>query len=157
MASIVDPKYRDKYKGEKDWLAALIDSKCVVANTKEKTSKHEDGSEFKEIVTLKSTSINLDGLFALAEANGLDVEKYKTQIGTHGAPGRLRMTIGNMLRSAAKKRHGLYTVDADGEKTWNAADEAFIGGAELTHNKDGSKIAKAKPAEEAPAQEAAEV
>jgi len=151
MASIVDPKYRDKYKTNKDWLAALIDDNCVVANTKVKKTKNEDGSETEETVTLKSTSIDLDALFALAEANAIDVAKYKTQIDTHGAPGRLRMTIGNMLRSAAKKRHGLYVLDKAGDKSWVDADAAFIGDAEKTHNPDGSKIAKKKAdAEPAP-------
>ena len=134
--SIISPKYRGAKK-EKDWLAETIEKACTDPVTKNVEKTGEDGTSHTETVTLKKTTFSLDRLFALAEANGLDVDKYKKDVDKPGAPGRLRMTIGNMLRAAARKRHGLNVggefVDASAE---------FIGDSEKTHNPDGSKIAK---------------
>lgn len=146
--SIVDAKYRNKYKTAIDWLASFVDSATKVAITKEKTTTGEDGTKTTEIVTTSKTRVDLDALFALAKANSLDVAKYEAQRDQKNAPGRLRMTIGNMLRSAATKRHGLYSIDG----TWNDAPADFVGDNPKTHNPDGSKI-KVEKAAEAPAEE----
>ncbi len=47
-------------------------------------------------------------LFGLAEVNKLDIKKYKSGFKASDA-GRIRMTIGNMLRGAAARRHKLLT------------------------------------------------
>lgn len=140
--SIIDPKYRGVKKG-KDWLSATVEKACVEPVTKQVEKTAEDGTKSTETVTLKKTSFNLDKLFALAEENKLDVAKYKADVDKPGAPGRLRMTIGNMLRSAARKRHGL---NIDGE--FVEADKDFIGDSAKTHNPDGSKIKVEKPEDE---------
>ena len=62
------------------------------------------------------------------------------------------MTIGNMLRARAKARHGLFDVEGE----WHEASEEFLDGAERTQERDGTKIAKAKPAEAEASEEAAE-
>ncbi len=146
--SIIDPKYRGKYRADKDWLAVTIDNHVQVKQTKERQTKNEDGSPGPtEVVTLKQTRIDMDRLFALADVNGIDARaKYGDQVERKNAPGRLRMTIGNMLRAVAKRRHGLFVPDTESEsgKTWVDADELFINGGEKTENPDGSKIAKTK-------------
>lgn len=47
-------------------------------------------------------------LFGLAEVNKLDIKKYKSKYKAADA-GRIRMTIGNMLKGAANRRHKLMT------------------------------------------------
>lgn len=138
--SIIDPKYRDKYRQGGDWLSNFVDGEVKEAITKEKTVTAEDGTKTVETVQTNKTRISMDHLFALAEANSIDVEKYKADADKPNAPGRLRMTIGNMLRAAAKKRHGLFNVAGE----WNDAAADFVGDSEKTHNPDGSKIAKVK-------------
>lgn len=143
--SIVDPKYRMKYKTAIDWLASFVDAQVKVTVMKDKTTTDTDGNKVTESVATKETRVDLDKLFALAKANSLDVAKYEAQRDQKNAPGRLRMTIGNMLRAAATKRHGLF--DADGN--WTDAPAEFIGENPKTHNPDGSKIKVEKPAEAA--------
>lgn len=135
--SIVDPKYRDKYRENPDWLTSVINDHCYDVVTKEKVTKNEDGSETTETVNTKKTSLNLERFLALAEENHIDVAKYRADMDKKNAPGRLRMTVGNMLRAAAKKRHGLHV---DGK--FVHADKEFIGDTPKTHNPDGTKIAK---------------
>lgn len=145
--SIVDPKYRDKYKGEdaKDFVSKFIESQCVV--------KSEDG---------KSSTFEVENLFKLATAHGYKEAKLaalRSQAGGRGYIPRMRMTLGNVLRAAARKRYGL--TDLDGN--FHEIDEDFkTKQAKLipvspTHNPDGSRIPKvAKPANtEGPAPEAA--
>ena len=148
--SIIDPKYRNKYRDGGDWLSNFVDGEVKETITKEKTVTAEDGTKTVETVATNKTRISMDHLFALAEANSLDVAKYKADADKPNAPGRLRMTIGNMLRAAAKKRHGLFNVAGE----WNDAPAEFIGDSEKTHNPDGSKIAKAKAEAEPEAAEA---
>lgn len=137
--SIIDPKYRTKYRGNADWLSSFIDEQVKQAVTREKTVTAEDGTKTTEVVKTAKTRIDMPSLFGLAEANHLDVAKYKADAEKPNAPGRLRMTIGNMLRAVARKRHGLYDI----EGVWHDAPADFIGDAEKVQNPDGSKIAKA--------------
>lgn len=144
--SIIDPKYRDKYSADaRDFVGSVIDDSCTTAVTKDKTVKDEDGNETTETVTLKRREMDLDLLFTMAENNAIDVSKYRDQADRKNAPGRLRMTLGNMLRARAKRRHGIY--DASGE--WHDAPEDFLDGAERTEEKDGTKIKKETAHEEA--------
>lgn len=151
--SIIDPKYKDKYKQNKDWLSKAIEQHAYEQKTKErsKTEKVEGEPDkvTSEIVNVGKPAVNLNKLFDVAEANGIKArELYGAQIDRPGAPGRLRMTIGNSLRAAAKARHGLnLPVGEGGAYQFVDADAAFIGDLPKTQNPDGSKIAKAKPAE----------
>jgi hypothetical protein len=148
--SIINEKYKGKYKGASDWIGRLIEEKCTKI-TKTKAKGDEPAKETKEL--------HIPSLFALAKANGLDKEKLdalKAQQDTPNAPGRIRMTIGNMLRAAAKRRHGL--VDTDG--TTLTPDADFVLPAEPVEDLAGEKIAKAPKeaaakAEKAPAKKAA--
>lgn len=52
---------------------------------------------------------NSDSLFKLAKDNGLDVTKYQKGFKTENA-GRIRMTVGNMIRGAAVRNRKLTTL-----------------------------------------------
>lgn len=148
--SIIPEKYQGKYKGAEDWLASFIDGQVKVVPMKDKTTTETvDGEEITKTISVAAgkARLDLDKLFALSEANSIDAEIVKTmreQRDRKNAPGRIRMTLGNALRAAAKHRHGLNTVDG----TWTDAPAEFIGDAPKTHNPDGSKIVVAKPATE---------
>lgn len=143
--SILPEKFRDKnYKGAQDWVKDFINGEVLDVVHKEVTTKNEDGTETTETVATSKTSVNMDRLFALAETNNLNVDKYKADVEKKNAPGRLRMTIGNMLRAAARKRHGLYSIAGE----WNDAPAEFIGDTEVKEDRQGNKIAKVKPEEE---------
>lgn len=156
--SIVDPKYRDRYKTP-DWLAEQIGSVASTKKTvKRSETKEVDGEATKVTKEVEVDGpINVDALFALAEENGLGerVKKYNDQKEAHGFPGRFRMTLRNMLQARVKKAHGMYVngkwVKADPE--WLAAKGAP---AEPTLTRAGEKIAvkKAKAEEKAEAVEA---
>lgn len=142
--SIIDPKYQGKYK-EKDWLGKFIDEQATDPVMKEVKLKDEDGKPTgeTEMQPTAKTKLDLDKFFALADANYIDTASMKEQRDRPNAPGRIRMTLGNSLRAAAKHRHGLFDLDGN----WVEAPEEFLGDAEKTQNPDGSKIAKEKPAE----------
>lgn len=146
--SIIDPKYRDRYRNrELGWFDHFMNDNVMVATSRTKTVKDAEGNTTTEEVPGKP-AIDMDKLFELAGANGVDAKgKYGDQIDAKNAAGRLRMTVGNMLRARAKARHGLYNVAGE----WVEADEAFLDGAERTQERDGTKIPKAKPAKEAEA------
>jgi len=84
--SIVPSKYSGRYKnGGDDALAVFIKEQCTV-----------DGS------------FSFDKFFELCEVNGLPQEKvdhYKGQVAEkrHGAEGRARMTLRNMLATIVRK------------------------------------------------------
>jgi hypothetical protein len=97
--SIVNPKYAGAYKNggrEGDELAAFINDQC-------RTDKGFD----------------YDVFFALCVKNGVPVEqteKYNADIqaNKHGAQGRARMTLRNLLASIARKQGHL--VDLNGQE-----------------------------------------
>jgi hypothetical protein len=92
--SIVPSKYGTKYKkGGSDDLAKFINAQCTV----------ESGFDF-------------DKFFDLCRANGIDaakVDHYQQQVADkrHGAPGRARMTLRNMLATPARKNGKLVGLD----------------------------------------------
>ena len=152
MSSIIDAKYKERYRDNPDWLATLIHDQCFVQHTKEVAVKDDEGNDTgkTEVVNAGRPELNLEALFDLAEKNGIAArEKYGDQADKKNAPGRLRMTIGNSLRAAARKRHGLYDVDGN----WLDAPADFVGDRPKVQNPDGSKIAKAKPEKEKEAAE----
>lgn len=132
MGSIINEKYKGKYKGASDWIGELIKVQCV----------DEDPQK---------TGLSVDALFAMARNNNLNEVKLgelEGQKDQKNAPGRIRMTVGNMLRAAAKKRHGLYGVDGK----WHKADQEFLDAngveGDPVEGKDGESL---KPkAEKAP-------
>ena len=144
--SIIPEKYRGKYKGAQDWLSATIDENVKSAVMKTVTATAEDGTKTETQEATKKTEVDLNKLFALATANHLNVEKYRADVDKKNAPGRLRMTIGNMLRAVAKKRHGLWVL-VEGGSEWVDAPAEFIGDAPKTQEPNGKAIAKAPAAE----------
>ena len=111
----------------KDWVKEHVD--------KQTKGKDEKGKDV----------IDSDKLFALADVNNLPEDKVanarkQLKAGTAGV-GLISMRISNMLRGAAKKRHGLKTIAG---KTVKVPGELVDG--DPTHNMDGSKIVKKKAA-----------
>jgi hypothetical protein len=137
--SIIDPKYKGR-PAKADWLTEFLNKNATTAIFRTVKSKSEDGTETSEQVDTGKTLTDIEKLFDVAAANGIDARgKYGAQVGRLNATGRLRMTIGNSLRAAAKKRGGLYNL----AKEFVDADEAFMDGAVPTHRPDGTKIAAA--------------
>lgn len=132
-SNIIDPKYKGRYRGASDWVGSLIEDECLI-------NVAEEGKKDK-------FQIDLDALFELAEANGVDCGEYKKQTDRPGAPGRLRMTVGNALRSRARKRHGLYRRSGK----WAKVDDEFKATCpeEPTETKDGEPKKQKKTAEAA--------
>lgn len=138
MGSIIDPKYKGR-AARADFVSKLITDHASTPVLKVVKTKDEDGTVTETTEPTGKTSIDLEKLFAIAEANGFNATlKYGDQVERLNAPGRLRMTIGNVLRAVARKRGGL---NVDGK--FVHADDEFMAGALPTHNPDGTKIAKA--------------
>ena len=137
-ASIIGDKYRGKYKGASDWVGEVIQANCTTQPMK--TVKDEDGNETE--VAKGKPVLNVDALIALSKENHIDTSKMEEQRDRKNAPGRIRMTLGNMLRAAARKRHGL-TVNGE----WVTPTDEFLKSApdEPTETREGEKIVKAKP------------
>ncbi len=140
--SIINPKYRDKYKTP-DWLGGVINGLSNKMVEVEKKIKDENGKE-KTIKTKKPEGVNVDTLIALATENKCDeksIARIEAAKGTNGAEGRARMTIRNMLQSVAKRRHGLLIngkfVSAPAE--WLTEKQAP---ADPTEKRDGTPIKK---------------
>ncbi len=133
--SIIPAKYRDQNK-EPDWIGSLITKHCT--NSEQKTD--DDG---KPVGKAKVT-LDCEALIAMAEANGLEkAGEFRPVISTKNGPGRVRMSVGNMIRAAARRRGGIFHLK-DGEPKWNNAPEEFMGDREPTEKRDGTKIAKKK-------------
>lgn len=133
-SGLIDPKYREAMKGrEPDWVGQFI--------AKHATVKDGDGN-------MVVTSARI---LELAKNNMLNQNSIDQLRKTDANAGRIRMTIGNMLRAAARQRHGLYGNDGKFYK----ADSAFLTAGKFpapespTHDRDGVKIAKAKTTEKA--------
>jgi hypothetical protein len=155
VKSIVNPKYKDAYKdpAKKDWLAKFLDDNASLTRDKKITEGDGDGKVTKTVQV--PDGVDTDALFAIAKKNGIDTAKYEAQAGSHGFAGRIRMTIGNMLRRVAKQRHGI--MNAGG--AFVSAPRDFLdkvdAGDKPTHNQDGSKIVAPKAAEPEAAKEPA--
>ncbi len=153
-----------KFKSEGDWIKGLMAEHCVIAGVGAVEAvpaveevKDEDGNVTTEAVAAVrgkkgKDEINEDAITALAVANGVVVKE-----GGYPNPGSLRMNVGNMLRAAARKRHGLNVptseglIDGEVEFEFSDAPDDFEVSETKTHNPDGTKIApvKADTAEEA--------
>lgn len=144
--SIVDPKYAGRPAID-DFISQLI----AAGSAKTRTVEVPVEGTTKTSKVQKPDGIDVDGLFAIAEKNGIDTTNHAKQRDGNGFPGRFRMTLGNMLRARAKRQHGVYDhkgkwseAPADWLKA-NSAPEA------ATHKRDGSPVAAPKAA--APAKE----
>lgn len=140
--SIIPAKYADAYKDRgPDWVGDKIAENCV------DVTKNDKGKEV--------SSLDVSRLFDLAKVNNIDTDKYADQVDRPNAPGRLRMTLGNMLRARVKRRHGMFNCSGK----WSNAPEAYLtsigveAGAKPSEKRDGEKIAKPK----APKEDTAEV
>lgn len=152
MTSIINPKYIDKYKvKEKGWFEKFVDSQVQKPVTKLRVvkTKAEDGTETvtEQEIELKRKTLDLDALFKLSQINKINTSEMEAQVDRKNAPGRIRMTLGNQLRAAAKRRGGLYDLHND----WVDADEVFFATCKITEDRDGNKLNKA---DDAPAPEA---
>lgn len=160
--SIIDPKYRTKYKTP-DWLAQLLldntsKTKEVPARAaSEQVGKiGEEGYKPAKAATEAKTvndGVDTDKLFALAKENGIadaKIAKFEAQKGGHGFEGRIRMTIRNMLQPIVKQRFGL---QVNGTFVTAPADFlhkiGILDGQTPTHTPTGEKIAKPVVAKEA--------
>lgn len=145
--SIINSKYRDgRYKAEnQDWLGKLVGEKCTTFTDREKTVKTDDEGGTKKVTEKVADGVDVDAVFKLGRENGLNLDKYDAQRGSHGFAGRIRMTVRNMLQAEAKRRHGLVV---DGKFVSAPADWLAAKGApdKPTHNQKGEKIATPKPA-----------
>lgn len=136
--SIIGEKY-EKFASDGDWINGVLADKCMVQKTKEVKVKDDDGNESTETRNDGKPVIDIEALFDLAERNGINArERYAEQVGQKNATGRIRMSLGNMLRSRARKRHGLY--DAAGE--WMKAPKGFTEGHDKTESPDGESLVK---------------
>lgn len=152
--SIVDPKYRGKKND--DFVTALITKHATAFKEKVTKTKVEGSDEEVETKTQVPNGVDVEGLFKLAAVNNIDVAKFREQTESHGFPGRFRMTVANMLRAAARNRHGIFEPGekAKDDPIWIAASTEWLEASkpaapkEPTHNPDGSKIKKAKPVTE---------
>lgn len=144
--SIVPEKYREKYRGPGDWVKQFMTAQVTKPKTKEVDVKDEDGNVVgTDTKELKGSVTDIEALFDLAVANNLDVDKYRGDVDKKNAVGRLRMTIGNKLRAAARRRHGLNDLNGD----WHDADSDFLAGLpDPTETQDGEKIAAPEPEKE---------
>lgn len=135
--SIINPKYRDKYKDpdyKPDFVADMIDDAAL--------TKDDKG---------KSQGLNQSLMLDLAAKNGVseaDLKNLRASVGTKNAGGRIKMTVANMLRARAKRRHSL--MDLQG-KVHKVPSDFVVG--EKTENDDGSKIEKPKAPAPAPAKD----
>jgi hypothetical protein len=161
--SIVDAKYRDRYK-EPDWLGKLLADHATATKKVQKTEVDPENPDAKVTKTVDvPDGVNVDALFKIAKMNGLTdkVSKFEAQRDGHGFGGRFRMTVRNLLQARIKRAHGLFLPGDGGKPEWVSADKAWLSakGApdKPTHNQDGSKIAPPKAAakeEAAPAADA---
>jgi len=115
--SIVPSKYSGKYKnGGDDPLAVFIKAQCV-----------------------EDTKFNFDKFFELCSKNGIVQEKvdhYRNQVTEkrHGAEGRARMTLRNMLATFARKNGKLVGLDG-AEAEVNLPKPALTGAAKAAAEK----------------------
>lgn len=147
MGSIIDDKYKGNYRKPQDWVAQLLADNCTEYTETTRTVKDEDGNETTETIR-KASGVSISALFKLGRDNNLNLAKFEgVDPDSPGFVGRFRMSLGNMLRAAAAKRHGLYVngewVPAPAE--WLRARNAPV---EPTHDREGNKIPAPKAKDE---------
>ena len=127
-SSIVPSKYAGRYKnGGEDALAQFIKSQCTTP----------EGFSF-------------DKFFELCSANGIaqdKVEHYKAQVAEkrHGAEGRARMTLRNMLATIVRKNGAATGLDGS-EVAIDLPKAALTGAAKAASEKATSTEGSTQPA-----------
>lgn len=138
--SIVDPKYAEALRNTTDFIGEFIADNCTVETSPE--VKEKDPETKKMVVKrVAKTAVDFDSLIELGRVNFLPEDKLKAYAKSKkdaGATGRVRMSIGNMLRARALRRHGLYNLKGK----WVNAPADFLDGAEQTEDRKGEKLAK---------------
>ena len=149
--SIVDPKYHRKmWAGANDFVTELFREHCSGTKTVKVWQKDENGNTIKDdngkavyATEERSMGVDVDKIFMLCRVNNIDVDKFERQKGSHGFAGRFRMTASNMIRHAAKKRHGIYVIQDD-RKIWIAAPPEWLAEknapSEPIENRDGVEV-----------------
>lgn len=154
--SIVDPERRKDMKGASDWTGRFMEDAALTKGVGAKPAveaveevKDADGKVTTAAVAAKPATNgksvwDLDAMLLLAERNSIDTAQA-TFVGIReaNAVGRARMTLHNMLKSRAKKRHGLFDIDGN----WvdlPAEELEIMGNPERVEERDGTKIAKVK-------------
>lgn len=169
------------FKSEGDWINRLMTDHCTLRNVgaveavegvkavKAKPAQPEETDEdgnitkpaveaveavegVKAVRGKKGKDVtDVDAIKILAKENNIEVKEYPNA-------GMTRMNVGNMLRAAARKRHGLRIPRAGGliteDSNFNfkaAPDDFEVNGDTPSHDKNGEKIVvkKAEPAEAA--------
>jgi hypothetical protein len=126
---MISAEYRKQFAAKpKDWARQFVEKHCYSEEVL------PEGSKKKARIVA-----NIDAMVALAKVNGLDASKFNTDAYNTG---QKIMNINNMLRAAAKKRHGLKGPNERFVKI--DADDPLIAGTEPSESKDGEPL-KAKP------------
>jgi hypothetical protein len=120
--SIVPRRYAGRYKGDNDALATFIREQCSADN-----------------------KFSFDKFFDLCRKNGVSEEqvaKYKGAIDAkaHGAQGRTRMTLRNMLATVVRKTGKLTGLDG-AEASLTLPKVALTGAAKAAQEKAGAGTA----------------
>jgi hypothetical protein len=135
-----------------DWINRLIADHArvetapaverVVAVKEVKAKSETDVTDAVEYVAPVKGVAGKKATFALSDSvlDAMASENNVTLRGAYPNIGMKRMAVSNSLRAAAKKRGGLYTLQADGVFGWTDAPEDFD--CEITHTPQGVKIAK---------------
>lgn len=107
--TIVDPSYRARYVGRGDWVKQQIDDYCYQSKTSTVGVTQPDGSIRYEIHKSKRKYFYPDLLFDMAEENGIEGvrENWVAVLEKKNGEGRVRMSVGNMIRAAARRNKGL--------------------------------------------------
>jgi hypothetical protein len=122
---MISADYRKAYAAKgPDWVKSFVAKHCYAAE------ELPEGSKKKPKMVA-----DIDAMVALASVNGLDVSKFNSDAYNTG---QKIMNINNVLRAAAKKRHGL---KGPNERFVSIpADDPLIAGTEPTEDKNGNSL-----------------
>lgn len=122
--SIVDEDYRMRYRGKGDWFKQFIDAHCYNPVMKRVEVTLSDGTVEMQDQPTKRRVFDPNALFDMAVENGIPEDRltrFKEIVGQVTSEGRIRMSVGNMLRAATRKNGGLTF-----RGTFYEADEDFL-------------------------------
>jgi hypothetical protein len=128
--SIVNPEYAGKYRGASDFIGELIEEQCKV----EITETTKSGKEKTRQV------FDVDWMLNLAKKNNIDVTKLEKGKENANAAGRIRMSVGNMLRARAMRRHALYDLSGEVRAAPKEFLEYYGAPTKPTEDVDGNNI-----------------
>lgn len=122
---MISSEYRKAYAAKApDWIKTFVTKNCYSDEVLPEGSKKKP----KQVA-------DIDKMVALAAVNGLDVSKFNSDAYNTG---QKIMNINNVLRAAAKKRHGLKGFN---ERFVSIpSDDPLIAGTEPTEDKNGNTL-----------------